>query len=305
MKLAETIEREYEMVNEKKKFASKSIMSLIDIIKEIETVIENKLKETKPRERNVTSIYRIARKELTTRNLTCSVKDIADVSVIASVSLESEHTGILLTSLIAHHYKQTKYDRRYVLHINNYSKSPDYVGIYNNGPKIQVNGDAGKKFGFYMKSGSLFLEGNLKGLLGSCGTDMTGGYMHISGNTSFAGISMRGGLLVVEGDVHTHTGQAMQGGIIYVKGNNYGNLAENMNGGKIIIDGKSGGQIGFKMKNGEIYLEGFLDKEQDNNGISSFCQGGKIYHKGMQVFPPLNETKDEKRERMKWARSKN
>ena len=110
--------------------------------------------------------------------------------------------------------------------------------------RIRVIGDLSrvKKIGYGMKGGRIVIEGNVG--------------MHL-------GATMKGGEIVVEGNASDWLGAEMRGGLIRVKGN-AGNLIgaayrgskRGMNRGTIIVEGNAGNEVGERMRRGLIVILG-------------------------------------------------
>jgi formylmethanofuran dehydrogenase subunit C len=109
---------------------------------------------------------------------------------------------------------------------------------------IRVVGDLShvKKIGYGMKGGRVVIEGNVG--------------MHL-------GAMMEGGEIIVEGNASDWVGAEMRGGLIRVKGN-AGNLIgaayrgskRGMNRGTIIVEGNAGNEVGERMRRGLIVILG-------------------------------------------------
>jgi formylmethanofuran dehydrogenase subunit C len=118
-----------------------------------------------------------------------------------------------------------------------------------------VTGDPGdKRFDF---------EGNLAGVHW-IGAHMESGGIHIHGPAGrHTGSEMRGGEIIVDGNVEGWVGAEMHGGLIHVHGS-AGHLAgaayrgsrKGMTGGTILMDGDAGNEIGHTMRRGLIAIGG-------------------------------------------------
>jgi formylmethanofuran dehydrogenase subunit C len=107
----------------------------------------------------------------------------------------------------------------------------------------------------------------------------------IDGNverTKRIGQEMRGGEIVVKGDVGMHLGSKMRGGKIIVEGDVDAFAAQEMRGGEVIINGDAGNYLGSAyrgnwrgMRGGKITVEGNAGSE-----IGTFMRGGVIRVKG-------------------------
>jgi formylmethanofuran dehydrogenase subunit C len=103
----------------------------------------------------------------------------------------------------------------------------------------------------------------------------------IDGNverTKRIGQEMRGGEVVVKGDVGMHLGSKMRGGKIIVEGNVDAFAAQEIRGGEVLIKGDVGNYLGSAyrgnwrgMRGGKITVEGNAGSE-----IGTFMRGGVI-----------------------------
>jgi formylmethanofuran dehydrogenase subunit C len=97
----------------------------------------------------------------------------------------------------------------------------------------------------------------------------------VIGNLAFStGEHMKGGRLLVKGDVGAGAGQGMEGGTIEIEGNADNSVGCWMRGGAIVIHGDAGYNVGVKMKggkiavNGNIPASGYDDEPESWGGIS-------------------------------------
>lgn len=129
-------------------------------------------------------------------------------------------------------------------------KLGDYFHIIGEGGKsaeetriiIQGNVDKTKRIGQKMRGGEIIVKGNVG--------------MHL-------GSKMRGGRIIVEGDADAFAAQEIRGGELHIKGNagNYLGSAYRGNwrgirGGTIVVDGDAGSEIGVFMQGGKITVKG-------------------------------------------------
>jgi formylmethanofuran dehydrogenase subunit C len=117
---------------------------------------------------------------------------------------------------------------------------------------IKVIGDLRhvKKIGYGMKGGKIVIEGDV-GM--HSGATMEGGEIVVEGNASdWLGAEMRGGLIRVRGDAGNLIGAAY-------RGNKRG-----MNRGTIIVEGNAGNEVGGLMRRGLIVI---LGKARDFVGV--------------------------------------
>jgi formylmethanofuran dehydrogenase subunit C len=135
-------------------------------------------------------------------------------------------------------------------------------------------------------------EGNVEGKLadffdigGEAGASAGETRIVIDGNverTKRIGQEMRGGEILVKGDVGMHLGSKMRGGKIVVEGNVDAFAAQEMRGGEVHIKGEAGNYLGSAyrgnwrgMRGGKITVEGNAGSE-----IGTFMRGGVIRVKG-------------------------
>jgi len=129
--------------------------------------------------------------------------------------------------------------------------------------KVILKGDFSrvKWIGREMKGGEIIVEGNVGMHLGAF---MEGGRIVVKGNCDdWVGGMMKGGEIVVEGDTGNRVGC------------NYWGESEGMKGGRIVIKGNAGNYIGEKMVDGEIVVEG-----NAGDFVGSEMKGGKIVVRG-------------------------
>jgi formylmethanofuran dehydrogenase subunit C len=110
--------------------------------------------------------------------------------------------------------------------------------------RIKVTGDLShiKKIGYGMKGGRIVIEGNVGMHLGAT---MEGGEIVVEGNASdWLGAEMRGGLIRVKGDAGNLVGAAYRGS------------KRGMNRGTIIVEGNAGEEVGELMRRGLIVILG-------------------------------------------------
>ena len=129
----------------------------------------------------------------------------------------------------------------------------EYLGNENT-KNVKVDGDAGRCFGWNMKSGRLVLLG---GAQDSAGLKMSGGELIINGNAGeFAGSDMEGGKLIVRGSAGDSAGKDISGGELEIMGN-AGRLCGNgALKGKITVHGKAGDGAGYHLNGADVVVKG-------------------------------------------------
>jgi formylmethanofuran dehydrogenase subunit C len=130
--------------------------------------------------------------------------------------------------------------------------------------EIVINGNAGMHLGEKMASGKITVNGNANGWTGS---SMKKGLIEIHGDASdylaspYRGSTdgMRGGTIIVDGNVGSDSGCYMRGGTIIVKGNAGPFLGFHMNKGVIYVLKNAGNRLGASMISGKIVVSGSVD----------------------------------------------
>ncbi len=148
---------------------------------------------------------------------------------------------------------------------------------------IIINGDVTevRRVGQGMKSGEIVINGNAGMHLGE---KMAGGKITINGNASgWTGSSMKKGLIEIHGDASDYLASpyrgstdGMRGGTIIVDGNVGSDSGCYLRGGTIIINGTAGPFLGFHMSKGVIYLA----KDAESR-LGASMTGGKIVVSGV------------------------
>lgn len=150
-------------------------------------------------------------------------------------------------------------------------------------PNITINGDAGevRRVGQGMKNGEIVINGNAGMHLGE---KMAGGKITVNGNASgWTGSSMKKGLIEIHGDASDYlaspyrgSSEGMRGGKIVVDGNVGSDSGCYLRGGVIIIKGSSGPFLGFHISKGAIYVE-----KNAAPRLGANMTGGKIVVSGV------------------------
>ncbi|MCW4054234.1 MAG: formylmethanofuran dehydrogenase subunit C [Candidatus Bathyarchaeota archaeon] len=131
--------------------------------------------------------------------------------------------------------------------------------------EIVINGDAGMHLGEKMTGGKITVNGNASGWTGS---SMKKGLIEIHGDASdylaspYRGSTdgMRGGTIVVDGNIGSDSGCYLRGGAIMVKGNAGPFLGFHMSKGVIYVEKNAGSRLGAGMIGGKIVVLGFVDE---------------------------------------------
>ncbi len=91
-----------------------------------------------------------------------------------------------------------------------------------------------------------------------------------------------GHTLIIEGDLGDLIGISLNGGHLKINGNVGRYLGAGMVAGRIDVSGDAGRFIGEQMTGGDIHIRGRI-------GGSGKPQGGAIYHRKRQIYPPPKE----------------
>ncbi|MDP1773252.1 MAG: formylmethanofuran dehydrogenase subunit C [Methylobacter sp.] len=135
----------------------------------------------------------------------------------------------------------------------------DFIGKELDGGRITVEGDAGAYLGLGMKSGEIEVSGDV-GIYAAC--EMKKGFLKINGNAGdFLGaalpgnkMGMKGGTILVKGNVGERAGDHMRRGNILVEGNAGDYCGSRMTAGTIAVMGQTGRYLGFAMRRGTLLL---------------------------------------------------
>ncbi|NLT52915.1 MAG: formylmethanofuran dehydrogenase subunit C [Ignavibacteria bacterium] len=127
--------------------------------------------------------------------------------------------------------------------------------------EIIINGNAGMHLGMEMKGGKITVKGDA---LGWTGAEMKGGTIEIFGNGGdylaspfrAAEAGMKGGLIIVHGDVGHDVAAGIKGGIVKVMGNAGNFLGFHMAEGTIFVAKNIGSRAGAYMTGGKIIVGG-------------------------------------------------
>ena len=149
-------------------------------------------------------------------------------------------------------------------------------------PDITINGDASevRRVGEGMKNGEIVINGNAGMHLGE---KMTGGKITVNGDASgWTGSSMKKGLIEIHGNASDYLASpyrgstnGMRGGKIIVDGNVGSDSGCYLRGGTIIVKGNAGPFLGFHVSKGVIYVQ-----KNAGNRLGASMTGGKIIVSG-------------------------
>lgn len=135
----------------------------------------------------------------------------------------------------------------------------DRIGAGLAGGRIVVRGDCGAWAGAGMRSGTIEISGDADHHAGSA---MAGGELSIAGNAGGflaappAGElrGMRGGRIVIGGDVGDRAGERMRRGTIVVFGSVGAYVGTQMSGGTVLVGRRTGEAPGFGMRRGTLLV---------------------------------------------------
>jgi len=152
---------------------------------------------------------------------------------------------------------------------------PRFLGCFNEGKNIKINGNVDWCVGYKMIEGRMTISGNTGDL---AGYEMLGGHIVVENDTAHKlGSDMQGGKIVVRGNTGWYAGGKMVNGEIIVMGNVDRSIGDGTMGGRITVYGNAGPDVGSLMHGGEIYLNG------DYESLADDMKGGVIYHKGIPI----------------------
>ena len=222
------------------------------------------------------------------RNLSVSAKDVARFC-IALAEFQDEKwfahkAGLLLSALINNGNEED-----YTISTKHLIKPPQDAVIYHlgfrNTKNIIIDGNGITRVGHKMERGTIIVKGDVSAY---AALEMQGGTIIIEGYGDYgSGDSMRGGELIIKGDAGPYIGGSMEGGKIHVYGNaicqEFGRCIK---GGLIVIEGNCGHDVGLAMAGGEIHING------DYISLGVNKTGGKIFHKGKQIYPVSENATD-------------
>ncbi len=156
-------------------------------------------------------------------------------------------------------------------------------------PNITINGnvDEVRRIGSGMKNGEIVINGNAGMHLGE---KMAGGKITVQGDAAgWAGSDMKKGLIEIMGNAGAYlaspyrgSSTGMRGGKIIVHGNVGSDVAVFMKGGAIKVHGDAGPFLGFRMRDGAVHIE-----KNAGTRIGACMTGGKIVVSGFleEVLP--------------------
>jgi hypothetical protein len=180
---------------------------------------------------NENSIEKYYNEILRLVQITPTSKEILGFSILMSDYQDNmnfkRNSGLYLSSLI-----NKSDEKEFTINTRHLEKLPNFLGNYNDGKIIKINGDAGDFMGHFMQGGKFYAE-NANYFLGS---EMRGGTIYIKNAGNFVGDSMQAGKIYAE-NAEDNVGFEMQCGTIHI-GNSYKSLSDSIKGGNIYFQGK-------------------------------------------------------------------
>lgn len=186
--------------------------------------------------------------------LVCHLLKDMEPAQIAAIELQSGKRKIRVDEL----FKVSGSDTQQIVIENSFDKF-DFIGKELDGGSIKVEGDAGAYLGLGMKSGEISVTGNA-GIYAAC--EMKKGFVTIAGDAGdFLGaalpgnkMGMKGGTVLVKGNVGERAGDHMRRGNILIEGNAGDYCGSRMTAGTIAVMGKTGRYLGYAMRRGTLLL---------------------------------------------------
>ncbi|MFH0860818.1 MAG: hypothetical protein V1921_06420 [Candidatus Altiarchaeota archaeon] len=173
---------------------------------------------------------------------------------------------------------------------------PEHVGTF---ITAMMQGSKAREFtlrpAYYLHHIGEYLQGDKKitvfGDMGTVASRMRGGELIIKGNVfDNSGEKMSGGKLIIEGHAGGDLGREMGGGLIEaaeargrllgcymwggtirIKGDAGDEIGANMSKGEIYVGGNAGKKLGYKMHGGKIVVDG-----EAGYNVGDFADGGQI-----------------------------
>jgi formylmethanofuran dehydrogenase subunit C len=186
--------------------------------------------------------------------LVCQKLQGLEPSTIAAIELQNGKSRVRVDQL----FYITGKDTQNIV-ISGSTNKLDFIGKELNGGNISVQGDAGAYLAMQMKSGSISVSGDT-GLYAAC--EMKNGFLQIDGDAGdFLGGAlpgnkqgMKGGTVLVKGNVGQRAGDHMRRGQILIEGNAGDYCGSRMVAGTIAVMGKTGRYLGYAMRRGTLLL---------------------------------------------------
>jgi len=186
--------------------------------------------------------------------LICNKLEGLEPAEIAAIELQNGKGKIRVDSL----FKIKGSDAQNIVIDSSFAKL-DFIGKQLDGGSITIQGDVGAYLGLEMKSGSIKVNGNT-GIYAAC--EMKNGYLEIKGNAGdFLAAAlpgnkqgMKGGTVLVKGNVGERAGDHMRRGTLLIEGNAGDYCGSRMVAGTIAVMGTTGRYLGYAMRRGTVLL---------------------------------------------------
>ena len=173
---------------------------------------------------------------------------------IGAIELQNGKAKVRVDQL----FKLSGSDAQNIVIENSFGKL-DFIGKELEGGNICVEGDVGAYLGMSMKSGTIEVTGNTD-IYPAC--EMANGILTINGNAGdfLAGAlpgnrqGMKGGTVIVKGNVGDRAGDHMRRGVLLIEGNTGDYCGSRMVAGTIAVLGETGRYLGYAMNRGTLLL---------------------------------------------------
>ncbi len=186
--------------------------------------------------------------------LVCQLLKDKEPSEIAAMTLQSGKAKIRVDELF--HISGSDTQNIVIEHSN---EKLDYIGKGLQTGSITVRGNAGAYLGMQMQAGDITVNGDVD-MFAAC--EMKNGLLTINGNAGdFLGGALignkqglKGGTVLVKGNVGERAGDHMRRGMILIEGNAGDYCGSRMTAGTIAVMGETGKNLGYAMRRGTLLL---------------------------------------------------
>ena len=186
--------------------------------------------------------------------LVCQLLEGMDPSDIALIELQNGKRKIRVDEL----FSISGSDTQNIVIQHSFNKL-DFIGKQLTGGRIVIEGDAGAYVAMGMQAGEVSVLGST-GIYAAC--EMQGGQLVIEENAGdFLGGAlpgnkqgMKGGTVLVKGNVAERAGDHMRRGNILIEGDAGDYCGSRMTAGTIAVMGQTGKNIGYAMRRGTLLL---------------------------------------------------
>ena len=186
--------------------------------------------------------------------LICNKLEGLEPAEIAAIELQNGKSKVRVDQL----FRIKGSDAQNIIIESSFAKL-DFIGKQLDGGKITINGDVGAYLGQEMKAGKIKVNGNA-GIYVAC--EMKNGYLEVTGDTGdFIAAAlpgnkqgMKGGTVLVKGNVGERAGDHMRRGTLLIEGNAGDYCGSRMVAGTIAVMGQTGANLGYAMRRGTLLL---------------------------------------------------